>query len=287
MKATGDVVLLTDLDNTLFNWIDYFGPCVRAMVHALAHATKLEENEIYRQFKQVYSRFETPEYRQAIQELDLCQSQPSAEQQRLVRAGFVAFSRTRKLHLQAYKNVPSTLKWLKRQNVTIIGVTNSWVVDAVGRLRFLGLTKYLDGLVAWDGVVHDRGQPKIGLASDQGHAVVPIPSQSRKPNADAYRAAIAHCGSRPDASLWVIGDSVTNDLLPAREIGATTVWAKYGRKYEQENFDTVVQVTPWAPERIVATYDTTMMTPDFVIDDFAELRSIMPAIEGELFQVNK
>src|SRR5262249_37327991 len=130
-------VLITDLDNTLFDWIDYFAPCFRAMVHALAYATKLEEEEIYRQFKEVYTRMETAEYRYAMQELELYRSETPEMQKRLFRAGFVAFSRARKGRLQVYTTVPSTLQWLKQQGVVIIGVTNSWVVDAVARLRKL------------------------------------------------------------------------------------------------------------------------------------------------------
>lgn len=280
---TGVPVLLTDLDNTLFNWIDYFAPCFRAMVHALAHATKLDEDEIYRQFQEVYSRLETAEYRRAIQELELYRREPPEVQERLVRAGFVAFSQARKQRLQAYTTVPSTLHWLKRQGVIVIGVTNSWVVDAVGRLRSLGLSRYLDALVAWDGTQSEGGQPAIVPTRPAICRIVPIPSQSRKPSPEGYRAAIACCDIGSRSSLWAIGDSVTNDLVPARELGATTILAKYGGNYDPSNFETILRITHWGAERVRSTYDTTAITPDFVIDDFVQLRGIIPEAQGELF----
>lgn len=275
--------MLTDLDNTLFNWIDYFAPSFRAMVHALAHATTLDEAEIFRQFRDVYVRFETAEYRRAIQELEVCRCEPPDVQARLVKAGFVAFSRARKRRLQAYETVPSTLYWLRQQNVTIVGVTNSWVVDAVGRLRSLGLSKYVDALVAWDGTQDEGGQPVDHPIRTSVRRVIAIPGRCRKPSPECYKAAINWCGMESDTSLWVIGDSIANDLVPARTLGATTIWAKYGHNYDQKNYDTVVRITHWGTERIKSTYDTTSMIPDFTVDDFAQLRGIIPSIQAELF----
>ncbi|HYT36450.1 MAG TPA: HAD family hydrolase [Ktedonobacteraceae bacterium] len=277
------LVLFTDIDNTLFDWIDYFAPCFRAMVHALAYTTELEEEEIYRQFKEVYTRFETAEYRHAIQELELYRRETPEMQKRLLEAGFVAFSRARRRRLQAYTTVPSTLHWLKQQGVVIIGVTNSWVVDAVARLRSLGIGKYLDGLIAWDGLQVHGGQPSIPPARSPIRRVVTIPSEYRKPSPEGYRTALISCGIGLQSKLWVIGDSVTNDLAPARELGASTIWAKYGRKYDQLNFETVVRITHWGKELITKTYDSTTLTPDFIIDDFAQLRSIIPKMQEELF----
>ncbi len=274
------IVLLADLDNTLFNWIDYFAPCFRAMVQVLADITEVPEDEICLQFKQVYSNRGISECSGTIQELELYKQQPAHTREQLQRAAWIAFSRARKRCLHPYPHVRSTMHWLKRQDAMIIGVTNSCAVDAVNRIHLLKLASFFDALVAWDGTQTDATRlPELSHRCFPNRQIICIPSFSRKPSAEAYRAALMHPGARSKPSIWVIGDSMSNDLLPAKEVGARTVWARYGRRCDQQNLDTVTSVTHWGAEQIQRAYDTTLLVPDFVIDDFADLRKIVVACD--------
>lgn len=49
-------ILITDLDNTLYNWVDYFAPSFRGMVHAISREMNLDEEKIYSGFKEVFKK---------------------------------------------------------------------------------------------------------------------------------------------------------------------------------------------------------------------------------------
>ena len=56
------IVLITDLDNTLYNFVDFFGPAFRAMVHALSKTYGLDEVELVDEFKEVFAHTGTIEF---------------------------------------------------------------------------------------------------------------------------------------------------------------------------------------------------------------------------------
>src|SRR5690606_36493919 len=135
-------VLFTDLDNTLYNWIDYFGPSFRGMVHALAREMKIEEGKLISGFKQVYNQVGTLDYAFIIQSLPFINDYSQKEIERFVDVGRVVFSIVRKNNLVAYEGVQSTLEYLTQQGVQIIAVTNAPIYFGEDRLKRLSLDKY-------------------------------------------------------------------------------------------------------------------------------------------------
>lgn len=274
--ATAPVVLLTDLDNTLFNWIDYFAPCFREMVAALSRASGIHEAEISRQFGDVYRERQAAEYRRAIQELALHHRVSPAVRARLVREGWTAFVRERRRRLRTYPGVPETLRTLRGRGVTVVGVTNAALTDAASRLRQLRLTGLFDGLVAWEGVPDPGEQALAGPHRTRLPTVVPLKTPDLKPSRAAFFTAL-ECGrALPDSQIVAVGDSLANDLAPARHAGATTVWARYGHECDRENYELISQITFWPPERISSTYDRRSHTPDYEIDSFRQLLQLAP-----------
>lgn len=283
-------VLLTDVDNTLFSWVDYFAPCFRALVHAVARAGAFDEESLYTSFKLVFQREGTVEIRKAIQNNELVQKLPEAERQRLVHTGSVAFGQTMRRRLRPYDGVVETLRLLRNDGVRVVAVTNSGLLQAVDRLRRLGLTKLLDGLVAWD---HDvSGQTSSNeeykaLASERIRRsglpwVVPLRQDELKPSAAAYERALWRLGVST-ASTWVLGDSLEKDLIGAGQFGAVTVWARYGLQFDPVNFNTLLRITHWSQEKIDRTYSSTSMTPDHVLDEFSAIRHVIRPRQAELF----
>ena len=60
--------VVTDLDNTLYPWVDYIVPSLEAMVDSLVATTGLPRIRIVQSLKAVYGRYESNEYPFAIQE---------------------------------------------------------------------------------------------------------------------------------------------------------------------------------------------------------------------------
>ena len=65
--------VVTDLDNTLYPWVDYIVPSLEAMVDSLIATTGLPRIRIVQSLKEVYTRYESNEYPFAIQESDIFQ----------------------------------------------------------------------------------------------------------------------------------------------------------------------------------------------------------------------
>jgi len=283
-------VVLTDVDNTLFSWIDYFGSCFRALVHAVAREGKFAEDELYDSFQLVFQNEGTVEYKRAIQENLLIKQMEPEQRHRLAYIGWIAFSQAQKRHLRPYPNVIPTLRHLRNDGVYIVAVTNSGGLQAIHRLRQLGLGKLLDGLIAWDhdvaGGVETGGDYHAKVHARLARSGLPwaitLPHDKLKPNVEAYRRALSHLGAA-SPSIWIIGDSLEKDLSPASELGAKSVWARYGHQFEEKNFRTLVRITHWSPERIRATYDTSVLTPDYVAEDFSALLNIVGQQQTALF----
>jgi len=64
-------LLVTDLDNTTYNWIDFYVPSFLAMVQELSRFTGIGEDELKASFKRLHQQHKTSEYTFAIQQLDV------------------------------------------------------------------------------------------------------------------------------------------------------------------------------------------------------------------------
>ena len=102
-------LLITDLDNTLYNLIDYFGPSFRGMVHALSRETKIEEEILLNNFKQVFLKRESLEYGFAVQELEITKTLSKENIFTLIKLAQAVFKRARQKNLKPYEGVKETL----------------------------------------------------------------------------------------------------------------------------------------------------------------------------------
>jgi phosphoglycolate phosphatase len=131
-------VLLADIDNTLYDWPSFFAPSLRAMIHVLSRELRVKENQLYEEFKTVFKRHGSLEYAFVVQELDCVRSLELERVRKLVGVARGAFNRVRRKHLAPYPGVRETLEWLHRQDVLVVGITNSPLYRAQHRLFDLG-----------------------------------------------------------------------------------------------------------------------------------------------------
>lgn len=276
-------LLITDLDNTLYNLIDYFGPSFRGMVHALSKATQIEEEILLKEFKKVFSKRESLEYGFAVQELSIFSDLSQSEMLRLITLAKKVFKRCRDKNLKPYKTVQETLEWLKTNGVIIIGVSNAPFFNAEIRLKQLFLDKYFYGLAAREDLYFpkDPYTQSINLhkASGKYHSSKLIRKwklnrDQLKPNTYAYRKIINDLNVSVD-DTYVIGDSILKDVQPAIDIGAIGIWARYGEKCNSKNLDTVLKMTNWSEAEIKRTFFDKHNEPKFIADSFGDLTSIV------------
>ena len=284
-------LLLTDIDNTLYDWGAFFAPSFRAMVHALVRELALPEDQLYGEFKKVFARHGSLDYAFLIQELDSVRTLSVENIKHLIRTGRGAFLSVQRRRLRPYPGVLETLMWLSKQNVAVIGVTNSPIHRAQKRLFDLNLDSLLTGLVAWEGyesewspATEDYVLPARQRAKTRLSRSISVPLAACKPSCEHYAVALRAFGGEP-SDAWAIGDSLTKDLRPAASLGVKTIWARYGAGFDPENTDasTLLRITHWSETEIKKTYSTDTFTPDHAIDSIAELRQIIPEMALTLF----
>jgi phosphoglycolate phosphatase len=284
-------LLLIDLDNTLYNWVDYFGNSFRGMIHALSREMNLDEDELKAAFKVIYKEAGTLEYSFIIQKLPFIENYSHEEKNKIIDFGKKIFSIVRSKNLFPYTGVKETLKNLSSDGVLIVAVTNAPAYFAEARLKQLYLDHYIYGLAAWENseIPVDEYTDEIIKKNEDGFYQSKhikhrwhFSKDELKPNPFAYLRVINDL-KLSHKNTYVIGDSIYKDLNPAKEIGATTIWAKYGTNYEEKNFNTLLEMTHWDEKKIKDTYDEKKIIPDFTIDKFDSLLDIVPRNQLKLF----
>ena len=283
-------VLITDLDNTLYNWMDYFAPSFRGMLHALSRQMHIDEETLYAQFRKVFARTGSVEYAYSIQELDACKNLTDAEVQKVVELGRGAFRRVRQKNLVPYDGVPETLQWASENGVEIIGISNAPLFHVMRRLTNLHIDKYFLGLAAWEGNLMPEN--KFFTEIDEKVRTNAYRSRVRKswgfsnaelkPSKTGYMKVITDLGVDVK-KVYVIGDSVAKDIEPAMELGAVGIWAKYGLAFQKKNYETVLKITPWTDKHQEQAYKRKTREPDHTVNSFQELRNIITPSQLEIF----
>jgi FMN phosphatase YigB (HAD superfamily) len=275
--------ILTDLDNTVYNFVDYFGPCFRSMVHVLHRECGIPEADITRQFKEVFSKHGSVEYPFSVQKLELCSALSQEKVSSLVKKARGAFIRTRRRNLFAYPGVEDTLAWARHESIAVIAVTNSPLRLAWSRILQLGLKQYFTGIAAWNGGGHEWPEEdpvaEVYRSSTEYQPpdwVWPVPGEKLKPDPWAYSKIIEALKIDP-ITIHVIGDSVEKDVRPALELNANGYWAKYGRVYQDKNDHTLRQVTHWSEKKILSTYNNDNLERIISVNDFSELMNHIPS----------
>src|SRR5215213_7099335 len=99
--------VITDIDNTLYNFVDFYGPAFRAMLHAISAKTILSEAVLTESFRTVYEKYQSLEYPFSIQELPALRELelPDDRLREVVHAARVAFGQSRNVRLKLYPGV--------------------------------------------------------------------------------------------------------------------------------------------------------------------------------------
>lgn len=285
-------IVLTDLDNTIYNWVDFFAPSFRAMVQVLNRETSIEEKVIIEDFKQVYQNRGSLEYAFSIQELQLCQHMHEAQICELVRKAKDAFSRVRQINLLPYPAVKETLIWAMNKGIKVVGVTNSPLFHAMRRLGQLNLDGLFYGLAGWEGyevpetyswtrsIKERAGQ---GGYKTQIKRLWSLTEEELKPNPIGYLRILTELRTSHKIT-YIVGDSLSKDIQPALDIGAIAVWAKYGEVFDNKNFETLLQITHWSEEKIDSVYNVKDINPAFTISSFSELMKIVETPQADMFK---
>jgi FMN phosphatase YigB (HAD superfamily) len=280
-----DRLLITDLDNTLYDWVTFFALAFDAMVEALVPLLDIDRYQILAEFKTVHQTLGSSEHPYAVFELPSVKTQfPDASPKELadyLDEPLHRFNSVRKAELRLYPGVAETLAELARRGVVLVGHTEAAAVNAYYRIHKLGISQHFRHLYVLEGPPVRHPEPERQRELEPPDNVLRVvPPAERKPNPRLLADICTTEGVALSDAVYV-GDSLGRDVYMAKLAGVTAVWARYGTAYEPERWRTLVQVTHWTQEDVAREArireSTRGVTPDYTIDAFSELTAILGA----------
>lgn len=234
-------LVVTDMDNTLYSWVDYIVPAVEAMVDSICHSTGFPRIKVVQSLKAVYGKYESNEYPFALQESSIFAEFPEfmSFDQLVIAPARAAFSQARRKYLRPYRGVLATLEALKARQLIVVGLTDAPRNPAESRAKRLGFDRYMSALYTLPGFhfpATAEGEkliaPAIADRDQRGDykaacPVIELPREFEKPNPQGLLQICAAHGVTPAETL-VVGDSVRKDVGVAKQVGAVDCWAEYG-----------------------------------------------------------
>jgi phosphoglycolate phosphatase len=276
-------LLITDLDNTLYDWVTYFANSFRAMVKDMAVTLGFDEEKLLDEFKVVHQHHGNSEYPFAVFELPSVRERfPDASRAELLdqlKSPLEAFRAARAKHLKLYPGVLDTLQAIRREGVSIVAHTEAVAVHAYYRLLRLELVEYFNHIYALDLYLEPHPNPSRAAELTPPPGLIKlIPKVERKPNPDLLHDICRREGVEPSDACYV-GDSLTRDVAMAKAAGVTAVWARYGRNYDRTLWEAIVRVTHWTDEDVAREAELARLfadvQPDHTIDRFEDLLPIL------------
>ncbi|HET6324488.1 MAG TPA: HAD-IA family hydrolase [Planctomycetaceae bacterium] len=271
-------LLITDLDNTLYDWVTFFALSFRSLVEALVEDIGVDREKLLDEFKVIHQMHGDSEYPFAALELPSVRAKygdkGTEELKNAIDHAFHAFNKTRKMHLKLYDFVETTLATLRNADVIVVGHTEAMAVNGFFRLKHLGIARYFRRLYALEGRDFKPGFDDR-LNDD---FIRLVPRVERKPNPRLVHDICESEGVEP-ADTWYVGDSLTRDIGMAKAAGVHAVWARYGTQYDGELWNSLVRITHWTAEDVTREAELRRacrgVEPDFTIDSFAEILPLM------------
>ncbi len=276
--------VITDLDNTLFDWFDIWRSTFIPMLNKTIEITGIPKASLVEEIKAIHQKHGTAEYAFVLQELPcLLKKYGSPERIMMVLDPAIYAARSSRIeHLSLYKGVYDTLSELRAKRIKVIAYTESKQWYTQYRLKRFGLDHFIDHVYSPED--HEISAIREGerIKFEFDHTKFSYtPTGEEKPNPELLTRII--CEQSLDKSECIyIGDSEIKDIAMANNAGVTSVYAKYGTDHFNDNrkddYELLRQVTHWTEEVVEAErklkelgehYDA-----DYSIDNFAEILDI-------------
>jgi len=276
-------LIITDLDNTLFDWVGIWHASFSALLECLVAKTGLPRENLLDDIKIVHQQHGTSEYAFLIEEIkSLKVAYPNQDLVKVFDECIYAHRKARKAALELYPTVRETLRMLKQKGCLIASYTESMAFYTNYRIRNLNL----DGLLDFIYSPADHDLPKnlspeqIRLFGEDHYKLVHAkhrytPPGETKPNPDILRKILADVGANAEDAVY-IGDSLMKDVAMAQTVGVADVHAAYGESKDRPEYPLLRRVTHWTTEDVERERNLTKrdIAPSYSLRDFGEILSL-------------
>lgn len=276
-------LLITDLDNTLYDWVSFYSQSFSAMAEELSKEINVPLDILLSEYKVIHQRFGNSEKPFATLELPSVISYFGTNdkillQKKLTRV-FSAFSSKRNHTLKLYPTVRDTLNILRERGVKIVGHTESLEYNSLYRLYKLDVIDFFDHLYTIEDNHNLHPNPKNAkVISVKDDFIIRLSSAESKPNPKLLEHICLTENVDIKDAVYV-GDSIAKDISMAKSIGMKAVWARYGRQFAPELWEILVKITHWTDKDVEREEQLkesfSRVKPDYSINSFAEILDLM------------
>jgi FMN phosphatase YigB (HAD superfamily) len=286
-------LVVTDLDNTAYDWLHSHVPAFEAQVAEMVRLTGLDEDELLDSYRRVHQRVHTSEYAYAFLELDALDELDRGlrPRERLQRYGsaLVAYREEHLRRLALYEGVEETLMALRERGVVVVAHTDAMMFYASLRVSLLGLASLLDGLFAPADHAWPAGilPPFADLFENPTTRRTSVRTQEEfprhllKPHPEVLWRILRHFDVAPEEALYV-GDSLAKDVRVAQRAGVHDVHAEHGLSIGSPLYGRLVAVTHWSAEdvRRERQLSEERVTPTARIGTYRELLGVIEELDA-------
>ena len=265
-------ILITDLDDTLYSWLDFFVPAFYAMVNEIVNITAIPRSTLITEYKekhQYYGSVEHPYVTLTLPSIiDKYKGLTEEEIKRCLDKAFHKFNSVRKERLFLYEGVKDTLEKLYNDGIVIIGYTESSQENGYFRLEKLGIAQYFKHVYASVSSYESKYpiSEKIKLVN------------TKKPNKEVL-LEICECENCSTEEAIYIGDSLTKDIYMANTAGITSVLLKRP-KTDNNYYQLLVDITSWTEEdfenelKLKRVCEDQGIIPNYTVSEFSKIKEL-------------
>lgn len=289
-------LIVTDIDNTLFDWVDYYANAIPPMLKEVESITKVPYAQLSKEASKVFTDHSI-EYPFVVQELpsviEYCNHDVDRMLREVAEPSRAAFKDAAAPHLIPYKRVIYTLDILSKTcpNIPIVALTDAPRYIAMWKLNKLGILHYFDSVFGLeDPMLPIDKYDRVKVDSDvlmkhiKKHSfdfkgkVRILPDEYEKPGVKGFKSILVEYEIEdPKQVLW-IGDNVTKDVALGKKLGVVTAWAKYGATHSKK---TLKSLQDFAPQDNLAKHSNMHVLeaespqPDLILESFDEILPVV------------
>lgn len=259
MAQRDRTLLITDLDNTLWDWFRAWYESFSAMLARVSELSGIGQTTLEGEIRSIHQLRRTAEYSNLLDEIPslLMAASPILPSKKYDEALHVLHSR-RRAATALYPGVLSTLEELKGAGVRVVGYTESVAYWTEWRIRHTGLDGVIDvlysapdhdlpaGMTVEDLRTGHKSPDEYGLRRTVHRHT---PRGAVKPNVEVLRSILADQECPPHRAVYC-GDSLMKDVAMAQEVGVADVYAKYGAPQHLAEYELLRRVTHWSDEDV-------------------------------------
>lgn len=247
-------LVVTDLDNTLYDWVTFFVTAFYRMVDTAATLLNIRQEQLLDELQRVHRKYHDSEYPFALLEtrvvLDRFAGASRRDLKQALDPAFRAFNEARDQSLKLYDSVLPTLEKLHSLGVHVVGHTEASAPNAFFRLRKLGCLPFISRLYALEHTGEEHPVIEKSLRfQDERERIHFLQPKQRKPNPEILATICNEYNAAPEHVLYV-GDSISRDIGMAKEAGTWSAFAEYGLQYDKSLWSKLVRITHWSDEDV-------------------------------------